>query len=63
MTYGSIKDIIDYEVIPALDDPNDFDVEEIAVAISKYEDGSFEVAVDEDTFWEIVQNNQRTGEE
>lgn len=58
MTYGSIKDIIDYEVIPALDDPNDFDVEEIAAAISEYKDGGFEVTVDQDTFWEIVQNNQ-----
>ncbi len=58
MTYGTIKDIIDYEVIPALDNPADFDVEEIAAAISEYKDGSFEVTVDEDTFWEIVQNNQ-----
>lgn len=58
MRYGSIKDIIDYEVEPALDEPRDFDVEAIAREVSTFDGKGFEVTASDDQFWEAVQRHQ-----
>lgn len=58
MRYGSINDVIAYEVEPALDEPRDFDVEAIAREVSTYDGKGYEVTADVDEFWEAVQRNQ-----
>lgn len=58
MRYGSINDVIAYEVEPALDEPRDFDVEAIAREVSTYDGKGYEVTADTDEFWEAAQRNQ-----
>lgn len=58
MRYGSIEDVIAYEVEPALDEPRDFDVEAIAREVSTYDGSGFEVTATDDEFWHIVQRHQ-----
>lgn len=58
MRYGSINDVIAYEVEPALDEPRDFDMEAIAREVSTYDGKGYEVTADTDEFWEAAQRNQ-----
>lgn len=58
MRYETIKDVIDYEVEPALDEPRDYDVDAIAREISTYDGKGFEVTASNDQFWEAVQRHQ-----
>lgn len=58
MRYETIKDVIAYEVEPALDQPRDFDVEAIAREVSIYDGRGYEVTADTDEFWEAAHRNQ-----
>ena len=53
--YNTLQDLIDYEIVPELDDPSEYYMDDITDYAVAHVDRGYCIIVDEDDLWDIVQ--------